>query len=125
MVMPLMKQRITAILISLMLPSAVCAQSSIDRRGSRIATADGGGPLHRSALREAERIVKIVANQSQQHRRVRHPVLLGAAIGAGAGFLINATACRTGESICTGGGNVLMAGIGGGIGAAVGALVSH
>jgi len=39
--------------------------------------------------------------------------------------MINATQCRSGDSICTGGGNALMAGIGAAIGATVGALISR
>lgn len=62
--------------------------------------------------------------QTPPARRVRHPVLLGAAIGAGAGFVLNASACRTGESVCTSAGNLMMAGIGAGVGAVVGWLVA-
>jgi hypothetical protein len=64
-------------------------------------------------------------SQTQSGHRVRHPVLLGAAIGAGAGFVLNASACRTGESVCTAAGNLMMAGIGAGVGAVVGAIVGR
>jgi len=118
-----------AILVSLTVPFTVLAQR--DEGGTSagtVALIDVEGPLHRSVVREVERLAKVPdigSSQTQQKAHHGHPVLLGAAIGAGAGFLLNATACRTGESVCTGPGNLLMAAIGAGIGAAIGALVSR
>ncbi len=124
-----MKKQIVAILLSLMVASPVFAQIvPNDAKAARIAaTIDAGGPLYRSAVREAEGMAQARANESQQQqqkRRIRHPALVGAAIGAGAGFLITAP-CRTGESWCSTPGKVLMTGIGAGFGAAVGVLVSR
>jgi hypothetical protein len=62
--------------------------------------------------------------QTSTPHRVRHPVLLGAVIGGATGFVLNASACRTGESVCTSAGNLMMAGIGAGVGAFVGWLVA-
>ena len=86
------------------------------------------GQLRRSAaleFRHAGQALDGSPSQAQPNARNGHPVLIGAAIGAGAGFLINVTACRTGESVCSAPGNLLMAGIGAGIGALVGVLVSR
>jgi len=122
-----MKKRIAAMLMSLMLPSTVLAQATNDRDVARMAAETR--PLHLAAMREAERLAKTqdpsAAQPAPSTARAGHPVLLGVAIGAGAGFLTNATFCRTGEGLCTGAGNLLMAGIGAGIGAAIGALVSR
>jgi hypothetical protein len=120
-----MEKRIAAMLMSLMLPSTVLAQTTNDRDVARMATE--ARPLHLAAMREAERLAKMQDNGSaqplQSTARAGHPVLLGVAIGAGAGFLATATFCRTGEGFCTGAGNLVMAGIGAGIGAVIGALV--
>jgi hypothetical protein len=119
-----------AILVSLTVPFTVLAQR--DEGGTSagtVALIAVEGPLHRSVAREAKRLARMPETGSSQTQQTAHhhghPVLLGAAIGAGAGFLLNATACRTGESVCTGPGNLLMAAIGAGIGAAIGALVSR
>ena len=122
-----MMKPIAAILMSLMLPSAVVAHTAKDRDVVRLASE--ARPLHRAVMREAERLAKMQdsspAQRSQSTARGGHPVLIGVAIGAGAGFLTNATFCRTGEGFCTGAGNLVMAGIGAGIGAVIGALVSR
>jgi hypothetical protein len=122
-----MMKPIAAILMSLMLPSAVLAHTAKDRDVVRLASE--ARPLHRAVMREAERLAKMQdsspAQRSQSTARGGHPVLIGVAIGAGAGFLTNATFCRTGEGFCTGAGNLVMAGIGAGIGAVIGALVSR
>jgi hypothetical protein len=128
-----MKKGVAAILILLIFPSMGLAQSAIDHQGSiegvgRIALMVELGELRRSAALESrhpEQALEGGPSQAQPNARIGHPVLIGAAIGAGAGFLINATACRTGESVCSAPGNLLMAGIGAGIGALVGVLVSR
>jgi hypothetical protein len=124
-----MKKMVTVILVVLMVPLTVRAQGDDGAaRAGSVAPIAIEGPLHRSVVREAERLAKapdIASSQAQQKAHHGHPILLGAAIGAGAGFLLNATACNTGESVCSGPGNVLMAAIGAGIGAAIGAVVSR
>jgi hypothetical protein len=124
-----MRKTIAAILMALTLGPHVVAQGHESNVSTVVVGMTGpAGPRFRPATRELERLAKTADTQSGKTQRGtggHHPVLVGAAIGAGAGFLINATACRTGESICTGAGNVLVAGIGAAIGAAVGALVSR
>src|SRR5262249_50543320 len=73
---------------------------------------------------DERRAMRLTALQTPPTRRVRHPVLLGAVIGGVGGFVLNASACRTGESVCTSAGNLMMAGIGAGVGAFVGWLVA-
>jgi hypothetical protein len=118
-------KKVTAVLLVALMPSTALAQASKDHGGARIAIPISSGPLYLSAVRKAEGLVETRDQQSQQAKRTGHPVLLGAVIGGTAGFVINATQCRTGESVCTGAGNALMAGIGAAIGAAVGALISR
>jgi hypothetical protein len=129
-----MKKGVAAISILLILPSMVFAQSPTHEPSStegvgRIALMVEIGPLQRSAaleLRHSAQALDRGPSQAQRNgTRSGHPVLIGAAIGAGAGLLINVTACRTGESVCSAPGNLLMAGIGAGIGALVGVLVSR
>jgi hypothetical protein len=127
-----MTKGVAAILILLVLPSIGFAQSPTDDPGStggvtRIALMVEIGQLRLSAaleLRHTGQALDRGPSQAQPNTR-SHPVLIGAAIGAGAGLLINVTACRTGESVCSAPGNLLMAGIGAGIGALVGVLVSR
>ncbi len=127
-----MKKGVAAISILLILPSTGFAQSpthdpSSTERIGRIALIVEIGQLQRSAaleFRHSRQALDLGPSQAQPNTRSGHPVLIGAAIGAGAGLLINATACRTGESVCSAPGNLLMAGIGAGIGALVGVLVS-
>ena len=119
-----MKQCLAAVVLSLVLPAVTLAQNPTTQTLSKLPT-NVAGPLYGFAPRQADRVATPSSNSPQKKTRVRHPVLLGAAIGAGAGFVINAAACRTGESVCTSGGNVLMAGIGAGIGAAIGAVLSR
>lgn len=64
------------------------------------------------------------SQQTPTTHRVRHPVLLGAVIGGATGFVLNASACGTGEAFCTSAGNLFMAGVGAGVGAVVGWLVA-
>jgi hypothetical protein len=128
-----MKRGVAAISILLILPSVGFAQSPIHDPSStegagRIALMVEIGQLQRSAaleFRHSGQAPDRGPSQLQPNTRSGHPVLLGAAIGAGAGLLINVTACRTGESVCSAPGNLLMAGIGAGIGALVGVLVSR
>jgi hypothetical protein len=128
-----MKNGVAAILILLIFPSMGFAQSATDDPGStervgRIALIVEVGQPRRSAALEFRypgQALDRGPSQAQPKARSGHPVLIGAAIGAGAGFLINVTACRTGESVCSAPGNLLMAGIGAGIGALVGVLVSR
>jgi hypothetical protein len=128
-----MKKGVAVISILLILPSLCFAQSptydsSSAERVGRIAVMAEMGPLQRSAALEFRRsghALDRVGSQAQPNARTGHPVLIGAAVGAGAGLLINVTACRTGESVCSAPGNLLMAGIGAGIGALVGMLVSR
>ena len=127
-----MKKGVAAISILLILPSTAFAQSpthdpSSTERVGRIALIVEIGQLQRSAaleFRHSGQAFDRGPSQAQPNTRSGHPVLTGAAIGAGAGLLINATACRTGESVCSAPGNLLMTGIGAGIGALVGVLVS-
>lgn len=129
----LMKKGIAATSILLMLPSVGFAQSPTGDPSSpdgigRIALTVAIGQLQRPAALEfrlPSQALDRGTNQAQPNTRRGHPVLIGAAIGAGAGLLINVAACRTGESVCSGPGNLLMAGIGAGIGALVGVLVSR
>jgi hypothetical protein len=111
-----------ALLLAALIPSTVLAQPSQDKEPARIAMALVSGPISLSAVRNAERFVETPDHQSQQKTRTGHPVLI-AAIGATAGFVLNATPYRTGESVCTGA--ALMAGIGAAVGAGIGALVSR
>jgi hypothetical protein len=128
-----MKKAVAAISILLILPSMGFAQSPTHDSNStegvgRIALRVEIGQLRRSAtleFRHSGQALDRGASQTQPSTRSGHPVLIGAAIGAGAGLLINVTACRTGESVCSTPGNLLMAGIGAGIGALVGLLVSR
>ena|SRR5215510_2071423 len=120
-----MMKKATAVLLVALMPSTALAQASKDHGGARIAIPIDSGPLYVSAVRKAEGLVETRDHQSQQKTRTGHPVLLGAVIGGTAGFVLNATQCRTGESFCTGAGNALMAGIGAAIGATVGALISR
>jgi hypothetical protein len=128
-----MKKGVAAILILLIFPSIGLAQSTADDPGStggvrRIALMVEMDQQRRSPALEFRYPAQSFdrgLSQAQPKARSGHPVLIGAAIGAGAGFLINATACRTGESVCTAPGNILMAGIGAGVGALVGVLVSR
>jgi hypothetical protein len=128
-----MRKGIAAISILLVFPSMGMAQSpthdprSTERAG-RIAVMVDVGQLPRSAALESRysgRLLDRGPSKAQSNTRSGHAVLIGAAIGAGAGLLINVTACRTGESVCSAQGNLLMAGIGAGIGALVGVLVSR
>jgi hypothetical protein len=127
-----MNKAVAAISILLFLPSIAFAQSphdpSLIERAGRIALMIEIDQLQRpgtSTFRHIGRTLDRSTGQAQPNTRRGHPVLIGAAIGAGAGFLINATACRTGESVCSTPGNLMMAGIGAGIGALVGVLVSR
>jgi hypothetical protein len=112
-----------ALLLAALIPSTALAQPSQDKEPARIAMALVSGPISLSAVRNAERFVETPDHQSQQKTRTGHPVLIGAAIGATAGFVLNATPYRTGESVWTGA--ALMAGIGAAVGAGIGALVSR
>ena len=118
-------KKATAVLLVALMPSTALAQAAQDHGGARIAIPISSGPLYQSAMRKAEGLAETRGPQSQPKRRIGHPVLLGAAIGGTAGFVLNATQCRTGESFCTGAGNALMAGIGAAIGAGVAALISR
>jgi hypothetical protein len=128
-----MKKGVAAISILLILPSMSFAQTpthdpSSTEGAGRTAMMVDIGPLQRSAALEFQHSGQALdrgQSQAQPKARSGHPVLIGAAIGAGAGLLINVTACRTGESVCSAPGNLLMAGIGAGIGALVGVLVSR
>lgn len=128
-----MKKGIAVISILLSLQSKILAQSPTRDASStegvgRIASVVEIGHLQRSAdleFRHSRQALDRGSSQAQPSIRNRHPVLIGAAIGAGAGLLINVTACRTDESVCSAPGNLLMAGIGAGIGALVGVLVSR
>ena len=128
-----MKKRVALILVLLMLSSTGFAQNPRDSGGStggvsRHTSIVELGGLRRSIAPESQHLGRAVnrgrSGASASARR-GHPVLTGAAIGAGAAYLINATACKTGESVCSAPGNLLMAGIGAGIGALVGVLVSR
>ena len=124
-----MKNGVAAILMLLICPSIGLAQSATRES----APPEGPTPIARMVeigqrrrpaaleLWHSGHALSGDQNQAQPKARSGHPVLIGAAIGAGSGFLLNATACRTGESVCTGAGNLLMAGIG----ALVGVLVSR
>ena len=128
-----MKKGIVAILILLISPSMGFAQSATDDPSSTAGVGrmtlmvEIGQPRRSAALefRHPGQALDRGPSQTQPKARSGHPVLIGAAIGAGAGFLINVTACRTGEGACSAPGNLLMAGIGAGIGALIGALVSR
>ena len=128
-----MKKSIAVLSILLTLHTTMLAQSltrdaSSTEAVGRIASVIEIGQLQRSAaleLRHSRQALDRGSKPVQPSTRKRHPVLIGAAIGAGAGLLINVTACRTGESVCSAPGNLLMAGIGAGIGALVGVLVSR
>lgn len=128
-----MKRAVAAISILLILPSMGLAQSpthdpSSTKGVDRIALMIEVGQLQRSEALESRHFGQALdrsPTQAQPNTRSGHPVLIGAAIGAGAGLLINVTACRTGESVCSAPGNLLMAGIGAGIGALIGVLVSR
>jgi hypothetical protein len=87
------------------------ARATFPRQGTR-ANRNGArlGADIAIRLEERERFVETPDHQSQQKTRTGHPVLIGGAIGATAGLVLNATAYRTGESVCTGA--ALMAGIG-------------
>jgi hypothetical protein len=91
-----------ALLLAALIPSTALAQPSQDKEPARIAMALVSGPISLSAVRNAERFVETPDHQSQQKTRTGHPVLIGAAIGATAGFVLNATPYRTGESVWTG-----------------------
>jgi len=128
-----MKKGVASILILLIVPSLGFAQSpthdpsSTDGAG-RIALKVEIGQLQRSSALDfwhSGQAFDPGSSQLQPNTRSSHPVLIGAAIGGGAGLLINVTACRTGESVCSAPGNLLMAGIGAGIGALVRVLVSR
>jgi hypothetical protein len=128
-----MKKGVAAFLVWLILPSICFAQSATGSAGStdvldRNAWMVEIGPLRGPAaleFRHPEQVLHSGQSQAQPNAHHGHPVLIGVAIGAGAGYLINATACRTGEGVCTFPGNMLMAGIGAGIGALVGVLISR
>lgn len=128
-----MKKGVAAISILLVLPSMAFAQSptrdaSSTEGSGRIALMVEVGQLQRSAaleFRHSGQALDRSPNQVQPNNRSSHSVLIGAAIGAGAGLLTNVTACRTGESVCSAPGNLLMAGIGAGVGALIGVLVSR
>ena len=125
-------KKVVAVISILLILSSICFAQSPTREPSstegadRIALVDIG-QLQPSAVlefRHSGQALERGPSQAQSNTRSGHPVLIGAAIGAGAGLLINVTACRTGESVCSAPGNLLMAGIGAGIGALVGVLVS-
>jgi hypothetical protein len=128
-----MKKGIAVVSMLLSLQSTSFAQSRTPAASptagiARIAATLDIGQLQRSTDRTFVRSRQALSRgsrQAQPSARNRHPVMIGAAIGAGAGLLINVSACRTGESVCTASGNLLMAGIGAGVGALVGVLVSR
>jgi hypothetical protein len=129
-----MRKAAAAILVSLMIPSSVFAQSQTieppaNSQANRVATVVGprDGLRVRGALQltGATTPFSLAPTHAPSKARKSHPVMIGAAIGAGAGYLLNATACRTGESVCTVPGNILMAGIGAGVGAVVGLFVGR
>lgn len=130
-----MRRAVATILMVGLLPSIALGQSApiadepsaaLHRLRLRAAIVDTGPPRRFASqeLNEHSRFDR-GSRQTAAKQSNGHPVLIGAAIGAGAGFLINATACRTGESVCSGAGNLLMAGIGAGAGALVGLLISR
>lgn len=129
-----MKEGLAVISLLLSLQSKALAQSPTfdaksaageSRIASVIAMDQALGSADREFRHAREAFSPRSPTQAQPGSRTRHPILLGTAIGAGAGLLINVTACRTGESVCSAPGNLLMAGIGAGIGALVGVLVSR
>lgn len=114
----------TALVIALTLASPLCARASEPPPPPRVAPTCTSGPLTCAVSREAARLAQ-VEPPARRKKRISHPVWLGAAIGASAGFVVHATQCRTGEGLCTGAGNALMAGIGAGVGAAIAILVAR
>ena len=129
-----MRKAVTATLISLIIPSSAFGQSSTIPTHSNSATnrvapvVDTPGSLRLPGalqLVDSREAFTTASTQTPSKRRNGHPVLIGAAIGAGAGYLINVTACRTGESVCSGAGDLMTAGIGAGIGALVGLLIAR
>ena len=118
-----MKRGVAAILIVLVLPTTGFAQRQSDAGSSG---GVGGIAITVDLARSRpEQAFNRAASQPQPSVHHGHPVLIGAAVGAGAGYVLNATACRTGESVCTVPGNLLLAGIGAGIGAVIGVLISR
>ena len=130
---------IAAILASLLLtPSTVLAQdtSASTRQGESVqASARLSGGLDQSIAREAARLAEYSGTHGFQPQQApqrtwagRHPVALGAMIGAGGGAIWGAAACA---GTCNGSDGQttalwmgIGAGVGAGIGAGIGAIVS-
>jgi hypothetical protein len=127
--MLMMKRMVAVVAIAVGMPAAVRAQTPTgDERFVVKArpvplVLDIDDAVRRVVRRDVRELVSASVQTPAGHH-VRHPVLIGAAIGAGAGFVLNASACRTGESVCTSAGNLMMAGIGAGVGSVIGWLVA-
>jgi hypothetical protein len=125
---------IAAILASLLLtPSTILAQDTGagTRQGESVAaSARSSGGLHQSIAGEAARLSEHSATHSLQPQQApqrtwagRHPVALGAMIGAGGGAIWGAAVCAGTCNGSDGQTTALWMGIGAGAGAGIGALV--
>ena len=128
-----MRRMIVAILAALlMVPAGVRAQTSSIRLDMnepirRVAAS----PLREAAIKEAARLTTtrrpMSAQQTPPRQRnwvARHPVLLGALVGAGIGLaFLAAEGCASSDYTCSGLA-AFFAGTGAGIGAAAGVVVS-
>jgi hypothetical protein len=135
-----MIKAIAVVLVSILAAplSALAQTTTVDARQAAIAhvplSGQSSGGLRQSIAREAAKLMEdsgTTSLQSQQPRQRnwagRHPVALGAMIGAAAGVTWVAVECR---NACEGGADTpglmgIGAGVGAGIGAGIGAIISR
>jgi hypothetical protein len=123
---------IAAVLLSFLItPSTVLAQDSTagTREGEIVqASARSSGSLRQSIAREGAKLAEYPVSNSLQHQQEpqrtwagRHPVGLGAMIGAAGGVIWGAAVCSSSCNGSDGQTTQLWMGIGAGVGAAIGA----
>ena len=127
-----MRGTIAAILAALLVvPAGARAQTSPSRSGIQSLDQATASPLRESVNKEAARLAATLGRPAaaqtpvrQRNWAARHPVLLGTLVGAGVGLgFLAAEGCESSDYTCTG----LVAffgGMGAGLGAAAGAIVT-
>ena len=131
---------VTPVLALALLGLLAFPQTSLAERpspaGVRNVVSASTGPLHEAALREAARLsatmrvaLPVQAQPPQRSWASRHPVLMGALVGAGAGAGITMLGCKVmddGQGIVSCYNWVpILAGVGSGVGAVAGLVRSR
>ena len=124
---------VSLVVLSLFLTSAVdvAAQTAASDQRARLRDAQPSAtPVHDAVFREGTRLgsagrVQPAASISDRSWAGRHPVLLGALVGLGAGLAFTAgTGCAHSSDYTCGEFSLWFGGLGAGIGAGVGGIVA-